>query len=76
MYDRGVTWGRRRLYPTDRGLSMSKYSSQLDHIASEVEDLATDVLKGSYEAAVLSSKMRNVASDIDDVARQLKRQGL
>ena len=55
---------------------MSEYSRQLDRIASSLEDLATDVLKGSYEAAVLYSMIRNVASDIGDVARELKRQGL
>jgi hypothetical protein len=55
---------------------MSNYSSQLNHIASKVEDLAANVLKGSYEAAELSSMIRDVASDIDDVARELKRQGL
>jgi hypothetical protein len=59
-----------------QGLSMSEYSRQLDRIASSLEDLATDVLKGSYEAAVLYSMIRNVASDLGDVARELKRQGL
>ena len=64
------------IVPHDRGVSMSKYSSQLDRIASNLEDLATDVLKGSYEAAVLYSMIRNVASEIGDVARELKRQDL
>ncbi len=55
---------------------MSRYSSRLDHIASKAEDLATDVLRGGYDAAVLSSMIRDLASDIDDVARELKKQGL
>lgn len=59
-----------------QGVSMSRYSSRLDHIASKAEDLATDVLRGRYDAAVLSSMIRDLASDIDDVARELKKQGL
>jgi len=55
---------------------MSRYSSRLDHIASKVEDLATDVQRGSYDTAVLSSMIRDVASDIDNIARELKKQGL
>lgn len=55
---------------------MSKHSRQLNHIATKLEDLATEVLKGSYDATVLYSMIRNVASDIDEVARELKSQDL
>jgi len=55
---------------------MSMYSRRLGHIASSLEDLATDVLEGKYQATVLYSMIRNVASDIDEVARELKTQDL
>jgi hypothetical protein len=55
---------------------MSRYSGRQGHIASNLEDLATDVLKGSYEATVLYSMIRNVAYDTDEVALESKRQDL
>ncbi len=55
---------------------MSRYSGRQGHMASNLEDLATNVLKGSYEATVLYSMIRNVAYDTGEVARESKRQDL